>query len=140
MPFSLQVPAGAAIAAALGGQSCAIIAWLVHAKVAYGALNLTTTQNLPPTMVRVRPCLIRPDMTSDGRALLGCHTPVKTFVDVMCHARGPPACRPPFMLATWLLQRLLQWLDCSHACRHADVAPHSTRPALRCMHVRMQGL
>ena len=49
-----QVPAGAAIASALGGQSAAIIAWLVHSKVAYGELNLTTTQNLPPTMVCAR--------------------------------------------------------------------------------------
>jgi hypothetical protein len=48
----MQVPAGAAIASALGGQGCAIIAWLVHTKVAYGEVTVDTSQNLPPTMVR----------------------------------------------------------------------------------------
>lgn len=55
------VPRGAAIAAALGGQFCAIIAWLVHTKIVYADVTVDTSQNLPPTMVRAPrgcPCMI----------------------------------------------------------------------------------
>eukprot|EP00249_Psilotum_nudum_P005971 c19366_g1_i1 orf=48-2024(+) len=46
-----SVPKGAAIASALGGQLCAIIAWLVHAKVVYTHLSVTgTLQEIGPTM------------------------------------------------------------------------------------------
>ena len=51
------MPAGAAIASALGGQAAAIIAWLVHSDKAYGVLNLDTSQMLPPTMVRMHACM-----------------------------------------------------------------------------------
>ena len=43
-----KVPRGAAITAALGGQAAAIIAWLVHTQVVYGAITQDTSQ--------VRPC------------------------------------------------------------------------------------
>eukprot|EP00250_Pteridium_aquilinum_P011531 c20130_g1_i1 orf=235-2172(+) len=45
------VPKGAAIVGALGGQFCAIIAWLVHAKVVYHELSISDSlQALGPTM------------------------------------------------------------------------------------------
>lgn len=46
-----SVPKGAAIAGALGGQICAIIAWIVHAKVIYHKLSISDSlQQLGPTM------------------------------------------------------------------------------------------
>lgn len=39
-----KVPKGAAIAGAIGGQAAAIIAWLVHTKIVYQDVNLTTSQ------------------------------------------------------------------------------------------------
>ncbi|CAL8465288.1 g4823 [Coccomyxa elongata] len=45
-----RVPKGAAIAAAIGGQAAAIIAWLVHTKIVYESVDINTTQNISPTM------------------------------------------------------------------------------------------
>ncbi|EIE23218.1 urea active transporter [Coccomyxa subellipsoidea C-169] len=45
-----RVPKGAAIAAALGGQAAAIIAWLVHTKIVYEVVDINTTQGISPTM------------------------------------------------------------------------------------------
>lgn len=46
-----SVPKGAAIAGALGGQLCAIIAWIVHAKIIYHELSISgSLQQLGPTM------------------------------------------------------------------------------------------
>ncbi|CAL5222256.1 g4593 [Coccomyxa viridis] len=45
-----KVPRGAAITAALAGQACGIIAWLVHTQVVYGAITQDTAQNISPTM------------------------------------------------------------------------------------------
>ena len=42
-----KVPRGAAITAALGGQAAAIIAWLVHTQVVYGAITQDTSQVWP---------------------------------------------------------------------------------------------
>ncbi len=39
-----KVPRGAAITAALAGQACGIIAWLVHTQVVYGAITQDTAQ------------------------------------------------------------------------------------------------
>ena len=39
-----RVPKGAAIAGALGGQACAIIAWLVHTKIVYETVDIITSQ------------------------------------------------------------------------------------------------
>ena len=39
-----KVPSGAAITAALAGQACGIIAWLVHTQVVYGAITQDTAQ------------------------------------------------------------------------------------------------
>ncbi len=39
-----RVPKGAAIAAAIGGQAAAIIAWLVHTKIVYETVDINTTQ------------------------------------------------------------------------------------------------
>lgn len=39
-----RVPKGAAIAGAVGGQICAIIAWLVHTKIVFESVDITTTQ------------------------------------------------------------------------------------------------
>lgn len=45
------VPKNAAIAGALGGQICAIIAWIVHAKIVYHELSVSNSlQELGPTM------------------------------------------------------------------------------------------
>ena len=42
-----KVPSGAAITAALAGQACGIIAWLVHTQVVYGAITQDTSQVNP---------------------------------------------------------------------------------------------
>ena len=42
-----KVPRGAAITAVLGGQAAAIIAWLVHTQVVYGAITQDTSQVRP---------------------------------------------------------------------------------------------
>ena len=42
-----KVPSGAAITAALAGQACGIIAWLVHTQVVYGAITQDTSQVRP---------------------------------------------------------------------------------------------
>ncbi len=39
-----KVPRGAAITAVLGGQAAAIIAWLVHTQVVYGAITQDSCQ------------------------------------------------------------------------------------------------
>ena len=39
-----RVPKGAAIAAAIGGQAAAVIAWLVHTKIVYETVDINTTQ------------------------------------------------------------------------------------------------
>ncbi|MCO5577805.1 hypothetical protein L7F22_031638 [Adiantum nelumboides] len=45
------VPKGAAISSAIGGQICAITAWLLHAKIAYHRLTVSDTlQRLGPTL------------------------------------------------------------------------------------------
>jgi len=44
-----KVPRGAAIAGAIGGQAAAIIAWLVHTKIVYEDVNLTTSQVTHPS-------------------------------------------------------------------------------------------
>lgn len=45
------VPKGAAISSAIGGQICAIAAWILHAKIAYHRLTVSDTlQRLGPTL------------------------------------------------------------------------------------------
>ncbi|KAI5081162.1 hypothetical protein GOP47_0004345 [Adiantum capillus-veneris] len=45
------VPTGAAVSSAIGGQICAITAWLLHAKIAYHKLTVSDTlQRLGPTL------------------------------------------------------------------------------------------
>ena len=61
MLFWRRIPAGACIASTLGGQACAIIAWIVHTQIKYAPITVSSARpsHAHPLLLRL-PCLPDP--------------------------------------------------------------------------------